>query len=75
MVDVRLLKRELCSARLEVRAKESESVLKIESFSARLPLRLNVLVSDRNREFFSDKFEVIASEPVGTRVQEVAVPA
>lgn len=75
MEDVRLRKSELCSARPEVRAIESESVLNIEFFSARLPLRLSELVGDRNRAFLWDELEVIANEPVGARVQEVAVPA
>lgn len=75
MADVRLRKRELCSARLEVRANEPASARRIELFSARLAPGINELVSDRNSEFFSDKLEVIASEAVGTKVQVVAAPA
>ena len=51
------------------------SVLKIEFFSAGLAPRINELVNDRNSEFLSDKLEVIVSELVGTKEQEVAVPA
>lgn len=75
MANVRVRKRELYSARLEVRANEPVSVLRIEFFSARLALKINELANDRKSEFFSDKLEDITSEAVGTAEQEVAAPA
>lgn len=75
MADVRLRKRELCCARLEVRVNELVSVLRIEFFSARLAPMINELARDRNSEFLSDKLEVMTSEVVGTEVHVVAAPA